>query len=162
MGCRGPGGGRRLEGRYGSDRGALDAGASAVAPDQECGEPGEGLFRAEWLAAGGGGCGDVHGCRPVRSDGRGGAPDGGDRGWSGCGDRLALVGPGAADDPPAAVPAVLRTLFQLDHADGDGTAVQGYAVRVQGLPARGGAGGVPPAKDRALGLRSGDIVYRPQ
>ena len=42
----------------------------------------------------------------------------------------------AADDSSAAVPAVLRAMFQLGDAAGDGAAVQGHAVRVQGVQAR--------------------------
>ena len=42
----------------------------------------------------------------------------------------------AADHPPAAVPQVLRAMLQLGDADGDGAAVQGHAVRVQGVQAQ--------------------------
>ena len=53
----------------------------------------------------------------------------------------------AADDPSAAVPEIFRAMFQLGDADGDGAAVQGHAVRVQGVQAAGGADHLPAAAD---------------
>src|SRR5580698_903197 len=73
-----------------------------------------------------------------------------------------MAGTHAADASPAAVPAVLWALFQSGYAHGDGFALCGYAVRLQGIYTGCGADCISAADNRAMGIRPRNSVHRQQ
>ena len=66
------------------------------------------------------------------------------------------------DHSPAALPPVLRPLFQRRHPRRHGPPLRRHAMRLQGLHPRRRANHLPAPDHRALGLRSRDSLHRPQ
>src|SRR6185437_2785977 len=73
-----------------------------------------------------------------------------------------MAGNQPPDAPAAALPADLRALLQRSYPCRHAPALRRYAVRLQGIHPRSCPDRLPTADHRALGLRSGNPVYRPQ
>ena len=77
-------------------------------------------------------------------------------------DGFTLAAGGNADPTAASAPAIVWKNLQPASKDVARTAVCGYAVRLQSVQTGSGACHFPAAEDRALGIRSGDPLPRPQ